>query len=94
MLELAEAIWKKINGPEVPLHTVSDPPFEHDIQKRIPSVEKAKRLLGFQATTTLDAMLDELIPGSSRRSQTICYRSLNKARCRRGGQGLSRLPGG
>ena len=55
-------IWKKIKGPEVPLHTVSDPPFEHDIQKRIPSVEKAKRLLGFQATTTLDAMLDELIP--------------------------------
>jgi UDP-glucose 4-epimerase len=62
VLELAEAIWKKIKGPEVPLHTVSDPPFEHDIQKRIPSVEKAKRLLGFQATTTLDAMLDELIP--------------------------------
>ena len=28
----------------------------------MPSVEKAKRLLGFEATTTLDQMLDEVIP--------------------------------
>ena len=27
-----------------------------------PSVEKAKKVLGFEATTTLDQMLDEVIP--------------------------------
>jgi UDP-glucose 4-epimerase len=32
------------------------------VARRIPSVEKAKRLLGFEATTTLDEMLDEVIP--------------------------------
>ena len=62
VLELAELIWHKIKGPEVPLRVVSDEPFAHDIQKRIPSVEKARRLLGFEARTTLGAMLDELIP--------------------------------
>jgi nucleoside-diphosphate-sugar epimerase len=28
----------------------------------VPSVEKAQRVLGFSATTTLDEMLDEVIP--------------------------------
>jgi len=62
VLELAELIWRKINGPDVPFRYVSDPPFEHDVKRRIPSVEKAKRLLGFEATTGLDEMLDEVIP--------------------------------
>jgi len=62
VLELAGVIWQKIRGPEVPFHYVSDPPFEHDVAKRIPSVEKAKRVLGFEATTTLEDMLDEVIP--------------------------------
>ena len=30
--------------------------------KRVPSTDKAKAVLGFEATTTLDAMLDEVIP--------------------------------
>lgn len=29
---------------------------------RVPDVTKAKELLGFEATTTLDEMLDEVIP--------------------------------
>ena len=62
VLELADVIWQKIRGSEVPFHYVSDPPFEHDVAKRIPSVEKAKRVLGFEATTTLEDMLDEVIP--------------------------------
>jgi nucleoside-diphosphate-sugar epimerase len=62
VLELAQLIWEKIRGREEPLRYVCDPPFEHDVQKRIPSVDKAKRVLGFQATTTLDSMLDEVIP--------------------------------
>jgi nucleoside-diphosphate-sugar epimerase len=62
VLELAELIWSKIKGPDVPFRFVSDPPYEHDVQRRIPSVEKAKRVLGFSATTTLSEMLDEVIP--------------------------------
>jgi UDP-glucose 4-epimerase len=60
--QLARAIWTKINGPDRPLRTTSDPPFEHDVQLRVPDVTKAQRMLGFEATTTLDAMLDEVIP--------------------------------
>src|SRR2546430_3834504 len=60
--ELAEAIWRKVHGPGEPLRLVSDPPYEHDVQIRIPEVGKAKRVLGFEATTTLDQMLDEVIP--------------------------------
>jgi nucleoside-diphosphate-sugar epimerase len=52
---------RKINGDK-PMSLVSDPPFEHDVQKRVPSVEKAKRVLGYEATTTLSQMLDEVIP--------------------------------
>jgi nucleoside-diphosphate-sugar epimerase len=29
---------------------------------RVPDVSKAKRVLGFEASTTLDQMLDEVIP--------------------------------
>ena len=61
VLELAENIWKRING-DVPFEWVSDDPFEHDVQKRVPSVQKAKDVLGFECTTTLDEMLDVVIP--------------------------------
>ncbi|HMM82479.1 MAG TPA: NAD-dependent epimerase/dehydratase family protein [Terrimesophilobacter sp.] len=60
--ELAEVIWRKIKGPDVPLRLVHDEGFEHDVQKRIPDVTKAKDVLGFEATTTLEDMLDEVIP--------------------------------
>lgn len=62
VLELAETIWHKIKGPDVPFNYVSDEGFEHDVQKRVPDVTKAKEVLGFEATTTLDEMLDEVIP--------------------------------
>jgi UDP-glucose 4-epimerase len=62
VLELAGLIWRKIKGEDTPLRVVHDPPFEHDVQRRIPATEKAKRLLGFEATTSLDTMLDEVIP--------------------------------
>jgi UDP-glucose 4-epimerase len=60
--ELAEVIWRKVKGPGVPLTLVSDPAYEHDVQRRVPSTAKAERALGFTATTTLDEMLDEVIP--------------------------------
>ena len=62
VLELAEEIWSKAKGPDVPLRVVHDDPFEHDVQRRVPSVEKAERVLGFRAETTLSEMLDEVIP--------------------------------
>ncbi len=61
VLELAEDIWRKVNGPE-PFSYVSDPPFKYDVQMRIPAVEKAKQILGFEARTTLSDALDEIIP--------------------------------
>ena len=60
--ELAGLIWRKVKGPGVPLRIAHDPPFEHDVHKRVPSTAKAERILGFQATTSLEAMLDEVIP--------------------------------
>jgi UDP-glucose 4-epimerase len=62
VLALAESIWQKIKGDGVPLRYVSDTPFEHDVQRRVPATGKASRVLGFEATTSLDAMLDEVIP--------------------------------
>jgi UDP-glucose 4-epimerase len=59
--QLAEVVWKKIKGNQ-PLTLISDEAYEYDVQKRVPSVEKAKNLLGYEATTTLDVMLDEVIP--------------------------------
>jgi UDP-glucose 4-epimerase len=59
---LAEVIWSKIKGPDVPLRLVHDDPFEYDVQRRVPATDKAKRVLGFEATTSLDTMLDEVIP--------------------------------
>ena len=62
VLELAELIWKKIKGADVPFRYVSDDPFEYDVQKRVPDTTKAREVLGFEATTSLDQMLDEVIP--------------------------------
>jgi nucleoside-diphosphate-sugar epimerase len=60
--QLAEVIWRKIHGPDKPLRIVSDDPFEYDVQFRSPDVSKAQRILGFKAETTLETMLDEVIP--------------------------------
>jgi UDP-glucose 4-epimerase len=61
VLELARAIWEKINGKK-PFEYVSDRPYQYDVQQRVPDVSKAKRVLGFEASTTLSTMLDEVIP--------------------------------
>jgi UDP-glucose 4-epimerase len=59
--ELAELIWRKING-ERPLTFVHDDPFEYDVQRRVPDTRKAQEVLGFEAATPLSGMLDEVIP--------------------------------
>jgi nucleoside-diphosphate-sugar epimerase len=59
--DLAELVWTKIHGDD-PLRLVCDPPYPYDVQKRIPSVEKARRMLNFEATTCLSDALNEIIP--------------------------------
>jgi nucleoside-diphosphate-sugar epimerase len=59
--ELAEVIWRKIRG-DAPLEIVSDEPFLYDVQRRVPDVRKATEVLGFEATTSLEEALDEIIP--------------------------------
>jgi UDP-glucose 4-epimerase len=61
VLELAETIWKRLN-PNKPFRYVSDQAYQYDVQRRVPDCSKAKRILGYQATTTLEQMLDELVP--------------------------------
>jgi nucleoside-diphosphate-sugar epimerase len=62
VLELAELIWQKVHGTSKPFRFVSDAPFEYDVQERSPDTGKAYELLGFQTTTRLDQILDEVIP--------------------------------
>lgn len=62
VLELAEMIWNKVHRGAKPFRYVSDPPFPHDVQMRIPDTRKAKEVLGFEATTPLSGVLDEVIP--------------------------------
>jgi UDP-glucose 4-epimerase len=59
--ELLNQIWQKIN-PDKSLQVVNDPGYEYDVSRRIPSTEKAKKILGFEAKTTLSEMLDIVIP--------------------------------
>jgi nucleoside-diphosphate-sugar epimerase len=61
VLQLASLIWAKLR-PGVPFRHVSDQPYAYDVQKRIPDVRKAERLLGFRATTPLGEILDAVIP--------------------------------
>jgi len=65
VLELARTIWEKVHGtgPSArPFRFESDPPYPHDVARRIPDTSKAKRALGFEAKTGLSEMLDEVIP--------------------------------
>jgi len=62
VLELAELIWRKVHGSSKKFSYVCDPPYPYDVQERSPDVTKAKKLLGFEARTSLDEILDEVIP--------------------------------
>jgi nucleoside-diphosphate-sugar epimerase len=59
--EVAEAIWRRVR-PGEPFRFVSDAPFPHDVQRRVPAVTKARELLGFEARTGLETILDEVVP--------------------------------
>ena len=62
VLELAKAIWQKVHGDDFPFNYVCDEPFKYDVQKRVPDVSKAEKLLGFKAQTSLNEILDEVVP--------------------------------
>jgi nucleoside-diphosphate-sugar epimerase len=61
VLELARLVWENLR-PGVPFRYVSDRPFRYDVQKRVPDVRKAERLLDYRATTPLPEILDVVIP--------------------------------
>jgi len=61
VLDLARLVWEKTR-PGEPFAWRSAPPFPNDVQRRLPSVAKAARVLGFEAKTSLSEMLDEVIP--------------------------------
>ncbi len=62
VLELAELVWRTVHGPDRPFRFVSDQPFEHDVQRRVPDTRKALEILGYEATTSLEVMLAEVVP--------------------------------
>jgi nucleoside-diphosphate-sugar epimerase len=61
VLDLARLIWERLR-PGVPFRHVSDEPYPYDVQRRVPDVRKAERLLGFRATTPLGEILEAVIP--------------------------------
>jgi nucleoside-diphosphate-sugar epimerase len=69
VLELAQTIWKKINGDK-PFKYVCDKPFKYDVQKRVPSIEKARNILNIECKTTLEQALEEVIPWISHQIKT------------------------
>ena len=61
VLELAELIWRKVNGTE-PFRYVSDDPFEYDVQRGCPPSTRPRRSSASRPRRRLDDMLDEVIP--------------------------------
>ena len=61
VLELAEVIWSKLK-PNEEFRYISDKAFEYDVKKRVPDCSKASKILGYEANTELDKILDEVIP--------------------------------
>lgn len=59
--ELAEKIWLKMKGLEK-FEMISEKSFKNDVSRRIPDCTKAEKQLGFKAETSLDEMLDIVIP--------------------------------
>jgi nucleoside-diphosphate-sugar epimerase len=59
--ELATLIWRKVRGPDSPPRLSHDPPLPCDVRRRVPDTAKAREVLGFTATTTLDEMVDVVI---------------------------------
>lgn len=62
VLELAEIIWRKVHGDSKRFQYILEDGFEYDVQKRVPSTTKSHSVLGFSADTSVEEVLDEVIP--------------------------------
>ena len=60
VIELAEIIWSKINQNKN-FNYICDEPFTHDVQKRSPDVNKAKRILGWKPKISFNEMVREMV---------------------------------
>lgn len=60
VLELANLVWKEVNG-SAPFDFVSDAAYEYDVQKRVPSTEKAEKVLGFKSEISLEDGVKEVV---------------------------------
>lgn len=58
--QVAQIVWRAVR-PGRPLRLAHDPPLPHDVRVRRPDVRKAKDLLGFEAHTSLETMVEELV---------------------------------
>lgn len=61
VLELAKLLWKLCGKDPKKFKIKHLPAFKHDVQKRIPSVIKAKKLLGWQAKIKLEEGLKDVV---------------------------------
>lgn len=61
VLELAKIIWNRLN-PDKEFNYICDEPYKWDVQKRVPDVSKAEKILNIKCETTLEEALDEIIP--------------------------------
>jgi len=60
VLELAKLVWSEVNS-NLPFSFESDPGYEYDVQKRVPSTRKAKELLGFDTEISLEDGVKEVV---------------------------------
>lgn len=60
VLELAKLVWVKIN-PNKKFNYKLVPGFDYDVQRRIPDVSKADKILKFKAEFKLEDAIDELV---------------------------------
>lgn len=58
--DLLEIIWKKLDMDK-DLKVDREDPFEHDVQKRVPDVSKAKEKLGWEPKTELEEGIEKTI---------------------------------
>lgn len=60
VLELADQIWRYYRPESEPRYEHVDP-FRDDVQRRIPAVDKARELIGFEAAVPLSQGLPEVL---------------------------------
>jgi len=60
MLALARMVWQHCR-PQEPFRVLAEPGYRYDVRVRIPDTAKASTILGWDATTTLDASIAEFV---------------------------------